>query len=124
MEKGIKLTVEKNVTPDDTALKYGSGLVEVFATPAMIALMERAALELVRPFLAPGQNTVGVEVNISHIKATPVGEKINCEACLKEIDGKRLVFEVNAWDKKGLIGTGTHTRFIIDTEKFMSKILK
>lgn len=124
LKPGIQITIEKLVKQEDTAKKYGSGLVEVFATPAMIALMEKASLELVGPYLPEGHNTVGIEVNIKHLKATPVGEIVRCTAHLKEIEGRRLVFEVNAWDNEGLIGSGMHSRVIIDTQKFMSKLSK
>jgi fluoroacetyl-CoA thioesterase len=122
LKPGLTYTLEKIVTADDTASKYGSGLIEVYATPAMIALMEKTSMELVLPFLSEGQNTVGTEVNIKHIKATPVGGKIHCTARLTEVDGRRLVFEVGASDAEGKIGSGTHTRYVIDTEKFMSKL--
>ena len=124
LKTGIQLTIEKRVTSEDTATRYGSGLVEVFATPAMIALMEKACLELVKPYLSEDLNTVGTEVNIKHMKATAVGQMVKCTAKLVEVDGKRLVFDVMARDEEGLIGEGQHSRFIIDTQKFMSKVLK
>lgn len=124
LKTGIQLTIEKRVTSEDTATRYGSGLVEVFATPAMIAFMEKACLELVKPFLPEHLNTVGTEVNIKHMKATPVGQMVKCTAKLVEADGKRLVFEVKARDEEGLIGEGQHSRFVIDTNKFMLKVLK
>ena len=122
MKPGLTFTLEKVVTADDTASKYGSGLLEVFATPAMIALMEKTSMELVSPFLSEGQNTVGTEVSIKHFKATSVGSKVQCKACLTKFEGRRLVFEVSARDEEGEIGLGTHTRYIIDNEIFMSKL--
>lgn len=124
LKKGIKKKLQLTVGPTDTARHYGSGLVEVFASPAMIALMEKAALEAVAPYLEEGQNTVGNEVNVKHVKPTPVGDVVTCEATLEEVDGKRLVFHVEASDSGGLIGKGTHTRFIIDTGRFMSGLKK
>jgi len=111
----------QRVTSNTTALHYGSGLVEVFATPAMIALMEKAALNAVQKKLPEGYNTVGTEISVRHIKATPKGMKVKSEATLKEIDGIKLKFEVIAWDEEGEIGRGTLTRKIIETEKFMSR---
>jgi fluoroacetyl-CoA thioesterase len=122
LKPGLTNTLGMIVTADDTASKYGSGLVEVFATPAMIALMEKTSMELALPFLSEGQDTVGTEVNIKHFKATPVGGKVQCKTRLTKIDGKKLVFEVSACDEEGEIGVGTHTRYIIDTKLFMSKL--
>jgi predicted thioesterase len=118
---GVDYTATEIVTKDNTASRYGSGLVDVFATPAMVALMEKAALNAVLPHLPEGFNTVGTEVCVKHTKATPMGWEVYSKAILKEVDGKKLVFEVVAWDKEGEIGRGTHTRYIIDSKRFMEK---
>lgn len=122
MEIGKKLKIEKVVTKSDTAAYYGSGLLEVFATPGMIALMEQTAHLLAKSFLPEFQDTVGVEVNIKHLKASPLGAKVYAEAELISIDGKVLTFKVTAYDEKGVIGTGTHLRYIINPAKFLNKI--
>ena len=109
------------VTEQQTAKYLGSGELAVFATPCMIALMENTAYKSVQPFLDPGQGTVGTLLNVKHLAATPVGMEVRCETRLIEIDRKRLVFEVEAFDACGLIGEGTHERFIIDNQKFMQK---
>ena len=119
---GVRGKEEMVVTYEDTAAKYGSGLVEVFATPAMIALMEKTCLASVLAYLPEGYGTVGVKVDIVHGKATPVGMKVTCESNLLEVDRRRLVFELVARDEKGEIGKGRHERFIIDTRKFMEKL--
>lgn len=119
---GAEFTATEMVNKENTASKYGSGLVDVFATPAMVALMEKAALNAVLPYLPQGFNTVGTEVCVKHTKATPMGWEVFSKAILKEIDGKKLIFEVVAWDKEGEIGRGTHTRFIIDSKRFMEKV--
>lgn len=122
LEPGVQGREELVVEQKDTAARYGSGLVEVYATPAMVALMEKTCLQSVLPFLPEGHGTVGVKVNISHSKATPVGMQVVCESELIEVDRRRLVFEVVARDEVGEIGKGTHERFVIDTEKFMAKL--
>ncbi len=119
---GIEGNMKMTVSLNDTACKYGSGLVEVFATPAMIALMENTAQSSVGSLLPQEYTTVGTEVNIKHIKATPVGMEVRCESKLVSVEGKKLVFDVQAWDEDGQIGLGSHTRYIIDREKFMSKL--
>jgi fluoroacetyl-CoA thioesterase len=119
---GVKGKEELIVSYEDTAARYGSGLVEVYATPAMVALMEKTCLTSVLPFLPEGYGTVGVKVDIVHSKATPIGMLVTCESNLLEVDRRRLVFELVARDEKGEIGKGRHERFIIDTRKFMEKL--
>jgi len=118
---GIKGRCEQIVTFNDTASKYGSGLLPVFATPALIALMEKTSMESVMPYLEKNRNTVGIEVNVKHLKATPIGIKVTCESHLINVDGNKLYFNVRVFDNEGEIGIGTHARFIVDTEKFMNK---
>ena len=88
----------------------------------MIALMENTAVESIQHLLPEGQTTVGIEINVKHLKVTTVGEKVTGESFLREVRNNKLVFEVHAWDEKGMIGIGTHTRFIVDTERFMEKL--
>ena len=122
IEKGILGHLEQMVTPDLTADRIGSGLVQVFATPMLVALMEQTCNESVTPLLEAGQGTVGTHIDISHSAATPVGMKVWCESELVEVDRRRLVFTVKAFDECGPIGEGRHERFIIDTAKFQAKI--
>lgn len=121
---GLSLRQTKKVTHDDTAARYGSGFLEVFATPAMVAFMEYTSLMAVQPFLEPGYGTVGTALNISHLRATPVGMNLECVASLSEINGNYLTFNVIVSDETGKIGEGTHTRFIIDETRFMKKLQK
>lgn len=109
------------VTEELTARVMGSGELSVYATPAMIALMENTAYLSVSEYLEDGQGTVGTLMSVKHLSATPVGMQVSCETTLTEIDGRRLVFEVKAYDECGCIGEGTHERFIIDNERFMNK---
>lgn len=119
---GLKEKQEKTVTMNDTAKIFGSGAAEVFATPMMIGLMEAASMNAVKKYLPEGFSTVGTSVNIKHISATVVGKKVWAEAELVEIDRKRLVFKVDAYDEDKKIGEGTHERFIIDEHKFMGNL--
>lgn len=119
--KGIKGRKEYIVTKELTAAAVGSGLLEVYGTPYMIALMEETCHTSIGQFLEEGQGTVGISLEIKHTAATPVGMKVWCESQLVEVDGKRLVFKVQAFDQVGPIGEGTHQRFIIDNEKFLEK---
>ena len=121
IEKGIKGHLEQTVTDELCADRIGSGLVKVFATPMMIALIERTCNESVTPLLDPGQGTVGTRIDVSHCAATPVGMRVWCDSELTEVDRRRLVFSVRAYDQCGLIGEGTHERFIIDSDRFQQK---
>ena len=122
LKEGLQHISEFQVTYDDTAIKFESGNLKVLATPALIAFMENTAFNSVLSLLPEGYNTVGTEVNIKHLRATPVGVKVRCKAVLKNIDGSNLLFDVFAWDNIGEIGKGTHKRYIIETERFMKNI--
>ena len=121
LETGIKGEQKVEVVYENTATAVGSGVLEVFATPCMIALMEKTACDSVLPYLEEGNGTVGTEVNVKHLSATPIGMTVRCESELVEVDGRRLVFKVAAFDDAVLIGEGMHERFIVNNEKFQSK---
>ena len=121
MEIGIKGKIAIKVTDDNTAAALGSGTLRVFSTPAMIALMEKTAWESVAPYLAEGESTVGISLNVKHLAATPVGDTVTCESELVEIDRRRLVFNLKVTDSTDVIGEGTHERFIVSNEKFIAK---
>ena len=120
-QKGLRHSETLLVEHKDTAAVYGSGALEVFATPAMIALMEKTCLESVADKIGEGNTTVGIAVNIKHLKASPVGSTIRCEAELVEVDRRRLVFDVKCFEDETLVGEGIHERFVVDSQKFMSK---
>jgi len=122
LPKDIIYKQEMIVSLKDTAAHYGSGLIEVFATPAMIGFMEGTAQMSVRPYLPEGYITLGIEINVKHLKATPVGMNVFCESKLTGVDGKKLYFEIKAFDEKGEIGTASHTRYIVEAKKFMEKL--
>ena len=121
MNTGIKGFKEIIVTKELTAISVGSGDLEVYATPAMIALMEGTASESVKSELEDGQGSVGTSIAIKHLAATPVGMCVRCESELIEVDGRKLVFNLVVYDEKDKIGEGTHERFIISNEKFQNK---
>ena len=118
---GMKARVEDLVTQNNTAICAGSGTLPVFATPFMCALMEKAAWMAIAPGLNEGDSSVGTKLNISHLSATPVGLKVWAESEVTAVDGKRIELKVAAYDEKGLIGEGTHERFIIANERFVAK---
>lgn len=121
LETGIKGRVEKTVGPDNLASSMGSGLMPVFATPCMVALMEETSWRSVEPHMEEGFGTVGTALNIKHLAAVPEGMKVWCESELIEIDERRLVFKVEVYDNDGTVGEGIHERFIINNEKFAAK---
>ena len=121
LEIGMKGKQEVIADETNSAKTMGSGTLDVFATPAMIALMEKTAWESVQPYLEEGSGTVGTLMNVKHVAASPVGMKITCETELTKVDGRALTFSVKAFDKAGLIGEGKHERFIIYNEKFQAK---
>ena len=121
LKTGIKGVQSWTVTTERTAAQVGSGQAAVFATPMMIALIEKTCMLSVAPCLAEGQGTVGTQVNVSHSAATPVGMEVTAESELVEIDGRRLLFRVAVHDAAGPVGEGTHERFIIDAARFQEK---
>lgn len=121
VETGIKGRQETVVTTANVATNVGSGKVKVFATPMMIALMEKTAVLSIEPYLEEGQSSVGTHINVSHCAATPLGMTVWAESEVTEVDRRRVTFSVKAYDECGLIGEGTHERFIIDVEKFQAK---
>ena len=118
---GLKGRAETVVTSANTAQAACSGALPVFGTPFLCALMEEAAWKSIAPHLEPGQSTVGTKLNISHDSATPVGMRVWAESEVIEVDGKRLVLNVAAFDEKGPIGKGTHERFIVTDQRFLAK---
>ena len=121
---GLKGRAETDVNEGNTAQAACSGALPVFGTPFMCALMEEAAWKSIAPHLDAGQSTVGTRLEVTHDSATPVGMKVWAESEVTQVDGKRLVLKVTAYDEKGPIGQGTHERFIITDERFLAKCAK
>ncbi len=122
LQTGLTHTSKTTVNETNTAIALGSGDMPVFATPAMMALMENAAMLAVVAELPEGSTTVGGQIESSHLKPSPIGAEISATATLEKIDGRKLYFKVSASQGGTLIGEGTHLRFIVDREKFLSKI--
>lgn len=124
LESGIKGSQSIVVKKANCAKAMGSGTLEVFATPAMIALMEQTAWQSVTPYLEEGQTTVGTKLDISHFSPTPLGATVTCKSVLTQVDGRRLVFDVTASDDDVIIGKGRHERFIVEADSFQKKANK
>jgi len=122
LTRGMKGEATTTVVHENTAASVGAGGVEVFGTPMMIALMENASWQAVAVGLDEGQVTVGTVVNIRHLAATPLGQRVRAEAELVEIDGRRLVFKVTAYDEHQKIGEGQHERAVVHLERFLSRL--
>ena len=118
---GLKAEVSTVVEREDTALEVGSGSLLVYATPCMVALMEGAACEAIADCLSDTKTSVGTELNIKHLSATPVGLEVRAEAEITAVDGNSITFQVTAFDEAGKIGEGTHKRVIVSTQKFLDK---
>ena len=118
---GMKGEVVTQVEREDTAAEVGSGSLLVYATPCMVALMEGAACEAIASALPEGQTSVGTELNIKHVSATPVGLEVRAEAEVTAVDGKVITFEIKAFDEAGLIGDGTHKRAVINAQRFLER---
>jgi predicted thioesterase len=121
LDKGLSFTQEITVEEINTAIAHGSGKLPVFATPAMVAFMENTAVQCIENDLGEGLDTVGIQIDTKHIKATKVGKKVTCTAKLTKVDGKKLTFEIEAADEDGPIGSSLHKRYVIDPIKFMER---
>ncbi len=113
---------ERVVTEEWTAPSMGSGTVPVLATPALVALMEQAAVRALEGRLPPGQTSVGVRIDVRHLAATPPGMRVRARATLVAAEGRRLTFHIEAWDDAEKIGEAVHERVVIDTERFMERV--
>lgn len=122
MEKGLTYTSKVKVTSANTAVALGSGDLEVFATPALVALMENAAMKAVQAELSEGSTTVGAFIETTHVKPSAVGEEVSATAVLETVEGRKLSFRITAADTKGTVGEATHIRYVVDRERFMSKL--
>lgn len=121
LKTGISGNAEIIVSDKELAVNAGSGSLEVFATPFMVALMEKSACNCLADYLENDETTVGTEISVKHVSATPNGMKVTAEAILTEINCREFVFSVKAYDETGIIGEGTHRRFLVNGTKFTQK---
>ena len=121
VEIGMKGEVSTLAEREDTALEVGSGSLLVYATPCMVALMEGAACDAITEGLEEGETTVGIELNIKHVAATPVGMEVRAEAEVTAVEGKIITFALRAYDEAGLIGEGSHKRALVNSQRFLDK---
>jgi predicted thioesterase len=121
---GAKNAFEKVAEPHESAAAVASGAMDVFSTPSLVALFEQTALLAIDPTLPEGFGTVGTEVSVKHLRATPIGSKVRCAVEVTAIEGRRVTFSGEMWDESGRIGEGTHARFVVDKEEFKKKALK
>ena len=119
---GLNADLEITVTDADTASKWGSGLVPVFSTPALVGLMESAAVAVLNGRLPDDQTTVGGRIDVRHLAATPVGLRVHARAELTDVQGRKLIFKLQAWDEVELIGEADHERFIVDKQRFLGRV--
>ena len=122
LEQGASARSTTTVTAGNTAAAMGSGDLQVFATPAMVALMENAAMTAAAAGLPEGSTTVGAEMNVTHIKPSGLGTEVIASAVVTEVDERKITFTVGARDAEGLIGEGTHVRFVVDRARFLAKV--
>jgi fluoroacetyl-CoA thioesterase len=122
LKAGLSAELERTVSDEDTASRWGSGLVAVFSTPALVGLMESAAVEALKQSLPAGQTTVGGHIDLHHLAATPVGMSVHARAELTGVEGRKLVFTIRAWDEVETVGEALHERYVIDEAKFVAKV--
>lgn len=122
LKEGLTFSQTMVVGKKDTAVVHGSGSLDVFATPAMVALMENTAVQCVQDYLEKGMDSVGIQISTNHIKATRVGKTVKCTATVSEVSAKKIQFKIEAFDDDGVIGSASHLRYMIDPEKFMSRL--
>lgn len=122
LQPGLSAEVEHTVSEGETATHLGSGSLAVYATPALVALMENAAIRALEDHLPPGQTTVGNHMDVRHLAATPIGMQVRARAELIEVQGRKLNFHIQVWDAVEQIGDANHVRYLIDAEQFMAKV--
>jgi predicted thioesterase len=124
LQPGLTHTHRKRTAPAESAAALGSGGLEVFSTPSLVALFEIAAKDLVDPLLPAGHSTVGIEIAVKHQKATPIGQEVRCDVRVTAVEGKRITFTGEMFDEQGRIGQGSHTRYVVNDAEFLARLGK
>ena len=119
---GLSFSFEKTAEPQESAAALGSGGLEVFSTPSLVALFEITAKRGVDALLPEGHSTVGVEIQVKHLKATKIGKRVRCTTMVTAVDGKKMVLSGEMWDEDGKIGEGTHTRYVVNDAEFLKRL--
>lgn len=119
---GLTSTFEKTAEPAESAAALGSGGLEVFSTPSLVALFEITAKRLVDPLLPAGESTVGIEIQVKHLKATRIGRQVRCTVQVTGVEGRKIAFTGTMWDDQGKIGEGTHTRYVVNDAEFVKRL--
>ncbi len=122
IKPGIVGEADEDISTSRTAAFFGSGLVPAYGTPAMIALMENSAVAAIQKYLGPGQTSVGTDICIKHLAASPVGMHARARATVTAVSGRKIEFQIEAWDDREKIGEGTHARFVVDEARFMERL--
>ena len=122
IEKGLSFTFEKVTQPQESAAALGSGGLEVFSTPSLVALFEITAKRGVDALLPAGHSTVGIEIQVKHLKATRIGKKVHCTTTVTAVEGKKISLLGEMWDEDGKIGEGAHTRYIVNDAEFLKRL--
>jgi predicted thioesterase len=122
VQPGLAFTFEKTAEPSESAAALGSGGLEVFSTPSLVALFELTAKQLVDPLLPEGFSTVGTEIQVKHLKATRIGQKVSCTVTVAAVEGRRITFTGAMWDAQGPIGEGSHARYVVNDKEFLRRL--
>ena len=122
IEQGMSFTFEKLSQPQESAAALGSGGLEVFSTPSLVALFEITAKRGVDALLPEGHSTVGIEISVKHQKATKIGKKVRCTVTVTAVDGKKIGLAGEMWDEDSKIGEGTHIRYVVNDAEFLKRL--
>ena len=119
---GLKGSYQLLVKKEHSAARVGSGLLDVFSTPSMVAMMEKTAADSLQALLSEGQSSVGAEINVRHLRPTQIGDRVRVESEVTQVEGRKVSFVIRAWDSQAAIGEATHVRYLVDNKRFLEKM--